>query len=86
VVQRHWASNAGLLPVLPGRGGPESAVTDGPDPLIGASTHPCFLRRDGQAPVPLHLPRFVRTTGAVYAFAPSIRTLDRLGRNGRMRD
>jgi Dyp-type peroxidase family len=85
VVQRHWASNADVLPVLPGRGGPESAVTDGPDPLIGASTHPCFLRRDGQDPVPLYLPRFVRTTGAVYAFAPSIPTLQRLGSEERMR-
>ena len=86
VVQRHWASNADLLPVLPGRGGPESAVTDGPDPLIGASTHACFLRRDGQATVPLYLSRFVRTTGAVYAFAPSIPTLHRLGSKDRMRD
>jgi Dyp-type peroxidase family len=86
VVQRQWASNSDLLPVTPGRGGPESAVTDGPDPLIGASTHPCLLRRDGQNPVPLHLPRFVRTTGAVYAFAPSISTLRRLGGLESMRD
>jgi Dyp-type peroxidase family len=86
VVQRQWASNADLLPVTPGRGGPESAVTDGPDPLIGASTHPCLLRRDGQDPLPLQLPRFVRTTGAVYAFAPSISTLRRLGSQESMRD
>jgi Dyp-type peroxidase family len=86
VVQRQWASNSELLPVTPGRGGPESAITDGPDPLIGASAHPCLLRRDGQDPVPLHLPRFVRTTGAVYAFAPSISTLRRLGSKESMRD
>jgi len=72
--------------VTPGRGGPESAVTDGPDPLIGAGTHPCLLRRDGQDPLPLKLPRFVRTTGAVYAFAPSISTLRRLGSQESMRD
>jgi Dyp-type peroxidase family len=86
VVQRQWASNSDLLPVTPGRGGPESPVTDGPDPLIGTSTHPCLLRRDGQDPVPLHLPRFVRTTGAVYAFAPSVSTLRRLASQEPMRD
>jgi Dyp-type peroxidase family len=81
VVQRHWASNSGLLPVTPGRGWPESAITDGPDPVIGASSHPCLLRRRGQDPVPLELPRFVRTTGAVYAFAPSISALGWLAGN-----
>jgi Dyp-type peroxidase family len=85
VVQRNWASNAGLLPVTAGRGWPENAITDGPDPVIGASTHPCLLRRRDKGPVPLDLPRFVRTTGAVYAFAPSIPALHRLGRDERMR-
>jgi Dyp-type peroxidase family len=85
-VLRNWAGNAGTLPVTPGRGGPEDAVTDGPDPLIGASTHPCLLRRQGQDPVPLPLPRFVRTTGAVYAFAPSVPALRRLGRDEPLRD
>jgi len=85
VVQRNWASNSGLLPVTAGRGWPENAITDGPDPVIGASTHPCLLRRHGQEPVPLDLPRFVHTTGAVYAFAPSIPALGRLGRDDRMR-
>ena len=74
-VQRKWASNSGLLPVTPGRGWPENAITDGPDPVIGAGTHPCLLRRQGHDPVPLELPRFVWTTGAVYAFAPSIPAL-----------
>jgi Dyp-type peroxidase family len=85
-VQRNWASNAGLLPVTagPGRGVPENAITDGPDPLIGANTHPCLLRRHGQDPVPLYLPRFVRTTGAVYAFAPSIPALRQLGKTDQM--
>ena len=85
VVMRSWASNSNLLPVTSGRGWPENAITDGPDPLIGASTHPCVLRRQGQAPVPLHLRRFVWTSGAVYAFAPSISTLIQLGENNPMR-
>jgi Dyp-type peroxidase family len=85
-VQRNWASNAGLLPVTAGlgRGVPENAITDGPDPLIGADTHPCLLRRRGQDPVPLDLRRFVRTTGAVYAFAPSLSALRRLGEDDPM--
>jgi hypothetical protein len=87
VMQRSWASNAELLPVTvgAGRGWPGSAITDGPDPVIGAGTHPCLLRRQGQDPVPLYLPRFVRTTGAVYAFAPSIPALRRLGQDDPMR-
>jgi Dyp-type peroxidase family len=85
-VLRNWSGNAGVLPVNPGRGWPENAITDGPDPLIGASTHPCLLRRHGQNPVPLDLPRFVRTTGAVYAFAPSVPALRRLGGDEPLRD
>jgi Dyp-type peroxidase family len=77
-LQRQWASNSGSLPVIPGRGGPESAVSDGPDPLIGANLDPCRLRRQGQDPEDLDLRRFVHTSGAVFAFAPSTRTLDRL--------
>jgi Dyp-type peroxidase family len=65
-VQRNWLSN------------PPPSM-DGPDPVIGASAHPCILRREGQEPVPLDLRRFVRTTGAVYAFAPSISALRQLG-------
>jgi Dyp-type peroxidase family len=86
VVQRHWASNSGSLPVTPGRGGPQSAVTDGPDPLIGASSHPCLLRRPDKDPVELALGRFVHTSGAVYAFAPSTSTLQRLVDDKPMRD
>jgi Dyp-type peroxidase family len=72
-VQRNWMSNP-----------PEDL--DGPDPVVGASTHPCILRRKGGEPVPLDLRRFVHTTGAVYAFAPSLTTLERLGEGGSMRD
>jgi Dyp-type peroxidase family len=65
-VQRNWMSNP-----------PETL--DGPDPVIGVSAHPCILQRDGKAPEPLDLRRFVHTTGAVYAFAPSLSTLAQLG-------
>jgi hypothetical protein len=85
-VLRNWASNPQSPPVTPGSGGGESATADGPDPLIGASTHPCVLHREGEEPLQLDLGRFVRTTGAVYAFAPSIPTLRRLGRAEPLRD
>ena len=85
-VQRNWASNARSTSVTPGAGGAENATADGPDPLIGASTHPCVLQREGEEPLRLDLRRFVRTTGAVYAFAPSIMTLRRLGRAEPLRD
>jgi Dyp-type peroxidase family len=84
--QRNWASNPQSPPVTSGWGEPESATTDGPDPLIGTSTHPCILRREGGEPLQLDLRRFVHTTGAVYAFAPSIPTLRRLGRAEPLRD
>jgi hypothetical protein len=85
-VQRNWASNAQSTPVTPGAGGAENATADGPDPLIGASTHPCVLQREGEEPLRLDLRRFVRTSGAVYAFAPSIPTLRRLGRAEPLRE
>jgi Dyp-type peroxidase family len=72
-VQRNWMSN------------PPEAL-DGPDPVIGASTHPCILRSKDEEPVPLDLGRFVHTTGAVYAFAPSLTMLSRLGEEASMRD
>jgi Dyp-type peroxidase family len=86
LVQRNWTSNPQSLPVTPGQGEPESTIIDGPDPLIGPSTHPCVLRREGREPLQLDLRRFVCTTGAVYAFAPSIPTLRRLGRAEPLRD
>jgi Dyp-type peroxidase family len=86
VVMRRWAGNSGELPVIPGRGGPEAKVSDGPDPLIGANPHPCTLRLQGGGKDELALGRFVHTSGAVYAFAPSISTLRRLGRKEPMRE
>jgi Dyp-type peroxidase family len=64
-IQRIWSNNVNFQQ----RG-------DGPDPVIGT---------DGQATLPeegatqqLDFRRFVHTTGALYAFAPSKRTLQRL--------
>jgi len=47
---------------------------DGPDPLIGVPRDGarCWISRSGGAPQEFKLWRHVRTTGAVYAFAPSI--------------
>jgi Dyp-type peroxidase family len=53
-------------------------LSDGPDPVIGASDAPCHLPQKDRAPVEIHFGRFVRTTGAVYAFAPSLSALRRL--------
>ena len=52
--------------------------TDGPDPIIGEDTAPCEIRREDRPDVHLDFRRFVFTTGALYAFAPSISTLRRL--------
>jgi deferrochelatase/peroxidase EfeB len=53
-------------------------ISDGPDPVIGTSDAPCHLPRAGKEPVEIHFGRFVHTSGAVYAFAPSLPTLRRL--------
>ena len=66
---RSWASNPdSLLPVAP----------DGPDPVVGASDAPCVIRRREADPVEIYFGRFVWTSGAVYAFAPSLSQLSRL--------
>ncbi|HEV8649916.1 MAG TPA: Dyp-type peroxidase [Actinomycetes bacterium] len=56
---------------------PGPLTRDGADPLISPGAGPCVLRRQGPPPdrLELDLRRFVRTTGAVYAFAPSIPAL-----------
>ena len=67
-----WASNSSSLPATP-------TDADGPDPVAGTSDAPCILRQEDWEPQEIHFERFVRTSGAVYAFAPSIPTLGRLG-------
>ena len=67
-LQQMWANGP-----FPGGGGP--------DPIIGApaTTHPTHtIPRDGLPAISLTLQRFVQTTGAVYAFAPSLATLKAL--------
>ncbi|MDQ4018996.1 MAG: Dyp-type peroxidase [Actinomycetota bacterium] len=56
---------------------------DGPDPVIGDDEAPLRLVRARHADAEIEFRRFVETTGAVYAFAPSIRTLRDLG-SGRL--
>lgn len=69
---RNWASNPDSLPPV---------AADGPDPLVGASDAPCvFRRRRADRGVEIHFGRFVWTSGAVYAFAPSLSELDRLAK------
>jgi Dyp-type peroxidase family len=71
-LQASWANN----PNFP-------VEADGPDPVIGEDAARVRLVREGRDDVELDFRRFVQTTGAVYAFAPSIRTLRDLG-SGRL--
>ena len=56
--------------------GPGPSRAHGPDPVDRRQPDPCRLRREGGRSRRLDLRRFVHTSGAVYAFAPSLRTLD----------
>jgi len=72
-LQQSWANSADF---------PDG--TAGPDPIIGiasAATAPVLLHRDAQPDQTLPLESFVDTTGAVYAFAPSLPTLRQLAAN-----
>jgi Dyp-type peroxidase family len=67
-LQLTWASSPKSLPPI---------ADDGPDPLVGTSDEPGVLNRDGRTQrIPFG--RFVSTSGAVYGFAPSRRTLRQL--------
>ena len=67
-LQQQWANNPDFF-----------ARRDGPDPVIGDAQPPrVTLRREGLRDRRLEFRRFVQTTGAVYAFSPSISTLRRL--------
>jgi len=65
-LQRSWASNPESLPPV---------APDGPDPVVGVSDAPCVLHGAKSKRVEIHFGRFVWTSGAVYAFAPSRRAL-----------
>jgi Dyp-type peroxidase family len=72
-LQSVWANPSGF---------PE--FDSGPDPVIGQSGESSnnTLKLPGTANTPLHFERFVNTTGAAYAFAPSISTLRRIAQGG----
>ena len=74
-LMRNWASSPDSLPVAKG-------ASDGPDPLVGTAVPRCTLRQANRSPVVIEFGQFVRTTAAVYAFAPSMSTLRRLGALG----
>lgn len=71
-VQTRWVNDVDF---------PDSNNPPGPDPIIGVgqpNPAPNRLRRDGRPDLELDFKRFVNTTGAVYAFTPSISTLTML--------
>jgi Dyp-type peroxidase family len=69
-LQQSWANFAQFPGVVVG-----DNRTDGPDPVIGEDPAPVELRRAGRPDEHLDFRRFVHTSGAVYAFAPSLSTL-----------
>lgn len=73
-LQQSWAHLADFPGVVVG-----DSKVDGPDPIIGEDPAPVRLAREGLEDTTLDFRRFVVTSGAVYAFAPSISTLRRLG-------
>ncbi|MBL1067847.1 Dyp-type peroxidase [Streptomyces sp. 7-21] len=70
-VQRSWAGDENF---------PLRVPAVGKDPVIGGDTTVSFPaeKLGPDATVPLEMKRFVRTEGAVYAFTPSISTLEAL--------
>jgi Dyp-type peroxidase family len=75
IVQREWANNRRFPSDPFDTLEREVAIVDGPDPVTGNGDASCLLRRKGQPDRRLDLGEFVHTTGAVYAFAPSMSTL-----------
>jgi Dyp-type peroxidase family len=72
-LQQTWANNAHF----PGDALGDGRI-DGPDPVIGEAPEPVELNREDRPQAHLDFRRFVHTSGAVYAFAPSLSTLRRL--------
>ncbi|RPJ23140.1 MAG: Dyp-type peroxidase, partial [Planctomycetaceae bacterium] len=75
-LQQAWANE----PTFPPFG--DSRIS-GPDPVIGEDPAAVEIRREDRPDVHLDFRRFVHTTGAVYAFSPSISTIRRLA-NGEL--
>lgn len=63
-LQQTWANNAGF-----------QQAGDGPDPVIGDAPTKNTFHREGRPDTTLDFRRFVHTSGAAYAFAPSLTTL-----------
>ena len=76
-LQQAWANEPRFPGVVLG-----DQKQDGPDPVIGEDAASIRLARAGHSDVELDFRRFVETTGAVYAFAPSLTTLQRLASEG----
>lgn len=72
-LQQAWANAANFPSVVF-----QDNRVDGPDPVIGEDPAPLDLRRENLPDQALDFRRFVLTTGAVYAFAPSLSTLRQL--------
>ncbi|MDH6136437.1 Dyp-type peroxidase family [Kitasatospora sp. MAA4] len=75
-IQKSWIDD----PNFP----PNRAQLPGPDAMVGAAGTVTW-DQDGSNAVPLSFQQFVKTEGAVYAFAPSVTTLRALG-EGRLPD
>jgi Dyp-type peroxidase family len=76
-IQQLWVNNPGFPPPEDGGGG----ANPGRDPVIGTGGKATYHERGPDQE--LDFGRFVHTTGALYAFAPSISTLRRLA-NGNL--
>jgi Dyp-type peroxidase family len=72
-LQQSWANFSGFPGVVFG-----DNTIDGPDPVIGEDPATVTIQREGRPDVALDFRRFVQTSGALYAFAPSLTTLGRL--------
>jgi Dyp-type peroxidase family len=72
-LQQAWANTA----QFPGNVLGDNRV-DGPDPVIGEDPAPVELRREARPDAHLDFRRFVHTSGAAYAFAPSLTTLRKI--------
>lgn len=84
-IQKSWVDDPGFPPNRKTPPGPDAMIGADPDPKIEPGPDPKIRNagtvswnQDGAKPVPLSFQQFVRTEGAVYAFAPSVSTLKAL--------
>jgi hypothetical protein len=67
-IQDRWANN------------PSFPRNSGIDPMVGAGASGHTLPREDKPDLALDFLRCVKTTGAIYTFAPARRTLDEIAR------